>query len=156
MSVLGKTHARCSQQQKLGVVDAFRHTRPTNAGLGSFSMPIVRFLLLLWLLLTITGNAQAAARGYVDNFTSSLGSFIQRLAIADVQTLVGDQYNLTDENKDPVGPGEGSFGRALAHAVVGCGAAPAQDGNCAASALSVVAVSAASLEKSGAGEMIVI
>jgi hypothetical protein len=70
-----------------------------------------------------------------------------------VQTLVGDQYNLKDENGNAIGSKEGSIGHVLTHAVVGCAAAEAQGGSCqtGAAAGAASAIYAGQLDGSSSG-----
>ena len=71
---------------------------------------------------------------------------------ADAQTLVRDQFNLTDAAGNPVEAGEGSLGHVLTHAVVGCGAAELQGGDCGAGAVAggISAIIAGEVKDSGA------
>jgi hypothetical protein len=89
---------------------------------------------------------------YADNFSSSFSTSVLQLATADVQTLIGDQYNLKDENGNAIGPKEGSIGHVLTHAVVGCAAAEAQGGDCGAGAAAagISAIIAGQVKDSGA------
>lgn len=85
-------------------------------------------------------------------FLIVLLAFFLTAATADAQTFIGDQYNLTDENGDPVGPGEGSLGHVLSHGFVGCTAAKAQGGACGAGAMAggISAIAAGEIKGSGA------